>query len=203
MKTFNEFINESYMVYSDYVNLHDKGVIPFIVGKDNMMNYSKQKIMDLLPMVGALLHYNKLVKNLEDQSVDDKGIKFEGTLYNGVKFQMLKLPETKSFKSWEFYYERKRVSEDSMKKILNDLLSKFEEESTELMKYKELMNKFDMHQMYSDDRQKFLEYHSQKNILIDKYSKLTKKEKYSAWEFAKNKFHNFKEYKNFWSFKGA
>jgi hypothetical protein len=181
MKKFSAFILESeYMKYSDYEILKDNKTIPFLVDSQIMMDKAKEAIQRLFPMQGSSISYSKVIINLADLSVENKGIKFEAELINGEFLQIFKLKETKSFNDWEYYLNGKKINKKELEIYLKDLIYFNKTDSKELIEYKKLADSYDIFSQFSDDRSKFNNFHSTKNTLIFKFNNLNKKEKYSA-----------------------
>lgn len=168
IQTFEKFMNEGmYQTYADYQKKHPKMKFG---SADDMKKDVTLSVKHLIPLSWA--ESEKYIKKIEDQSDDEKGIKFEITLKSGDTIHAYKVgPWTMQ---WEWYLNKKKNDKDGIYGYLEDkIYSPFE-------KWKRHYNSMDKHYMYSDDNRAYQSGAAHEKYVKDLYNKLSASDKKKA-----------------------
>lgn len=169
IQTFEGFLNE-YQKYSDFKGSWGS--------PEDLLDDVKLSVKHLLPVKWD--EAEKMIKSVEDQSDDNKGIKFEITLSNGDKIHGFKTGAYRS--DWEWYLNKKKMSKADITTTLEDKMYK---------PYEKWQRHYDMRDstyMYSDDPRAYKSGSNHEKFINDLYNKLSSADKKRADEYKeKNK----------------
>ena len=161
-----EQLNEvKYQTYQDYEKGKSKWGTPADL-KEDIMILMKQIIR---------ANPNVRITNIEDQSIEDKGIKFEIKFNSGDTIHAFKVDNWRG--QWELYFNKKKSSEGDIK---NYLKSQLEATSTPFENWKQTYDGFDTRYQYSDDPGVYRAGVAIQQKLNDLYDKLSPDDKAKA-----------------------
>ena len=155
---------EAYKTYNDYVKNGKSLATPETMLKDVTVS-----VKHLTPTFD-----DKWIKEIQDQSDEKKGIKFQITLINGDIIHAFKIGQY--FNEWEWYLNKKKKSGKEIKEYLSsNLLSPYE-------RWEMNYNSFDHYYMYSDDHRAYKRGSEHRNQITKLYSELSSNDKKKAYK---------------------
>lgn len=166
--TFENFMNEGmYQTYADYQKKNPKMKFG---SADDMKKDVLLSVRHLLPMKWE--DKEKFIKKVEDQSDDEKGIKFEITLKSGDVIHAYKVGPWSM--NWEWYLNKK-------KKDKNDILDELEVKLyTPYERWQRHHDMMDKHYQYSDDHRVYTSGLAHEKFVGELYKKLNSSDKKKA-----------------------
>lgn len=168
MKTFEQFILE-YQKYSDY----QKGWgTPEDIKNDVILS-----VKHLIPK--DFKSSEEEIVSVEDQSDEQKGIKFEIKLKSGDTIHAYKIGKFRM--QWEWYLNKKKLSDKEIKNILEEKMY------TPFERWKRHYDMRDETYMYSDDHRAYTSGRSHEEMLQKMYDKLSTSDKKKADDYMTKK----------------
>jgi hypothetical protein len=138
LPTYDDFINEQYQKYADYRSSRDGD--PRVLKAD-----AEVTIARIIPL--EFREAKTKIKSIEDQSEDNKGIKFEIRLTSGEVIYAFKIGQFRG--EWEWYFNKKKMSDRELREALEDkMLTPFE-------KWKRHYDMSDKDYAYANDRRSY------------------------------------------------
>jgi hypothetical protein len=163
-------IEGNYQTYGDYERGKSKWGSP---------NDLKQDITNVVNRI-IRADDNITITSIEDQSIEDKGIKFEIKLSTGDVIHAFKVGNWSQ--QWELYLNRKKSDENSIYFYFKDQLEK---NSTPFENWKRTYDKSDKNYQYSDDPRAYAAGQATKEKLDTLYNSLSPEDKVKADEYMK------------------
>lgn len=155
---------EAYKTYSDYVKNGKSLATP-----ETMLRDVTISVKHLTPTFDE-----KWIKEIQDQSDEKKGIKFEIKLINGDTIHAFKIGNY--YNEWEWYLNKKKKSGKEIQEYLSsNLLSPYE-------RWELNYNSFDHYYMYADDNRSYRAGAAHEIKIKELYSKLSTSDKKKAYK---------------------
>lgn len=155
---------EAYKTYNDYVKNGKSLATP-----ETMLRDVTISVKHLTPTFDE-----KWIKEIQDQSDEKKGIKFEIKLINGDIIHAFKIGNY--YNEWEWYLNKKKKSAKDIKEHLSStLLSAYD-------RWEMNFNSFDSYYMYSDDHRAWKSGVEHEKQIIKLYSDLSTNDKKKAYK---------------------
>lgn len=153
---------EAYQTYSKYGNA--SWATP-----SEMLNDATITVMHALPTFDK-----KWLANADEQSDDNKGIKFEFNLMTGDTIHAIKVGAVRG--QWELYLNKKKMKSEDIKKILID------KTMTDLEQWEAAWRAHDQYYNYSDSNDVYKSGSAAEKSIIVLYNKLSSSDKKKAYK---------------------
>jgi hypothetical protein len=155
---------EAYKTYSDYVKGGKALATP-----ETMLRDITIAVKHLMPTFD-----DKWIKEIQDQSDEKKGIKFQIDLVNRDIIHAFKIDTL--YNQWEWYLNKKKLSANEIKDILSSkLLDPYD-------RWEMNFKSFDSYYMYSDDQRAWRSGVEHEKQIIKLYSELSTNNKKKAYK---------------------
>jgi len=171
-----------YHTFADYANKGDKWGTPEELEKDALITAKH-----IIP--GDWDKVEKDIKSIENQSDDNKGIKFEFKLKSGDILHLFKVGRFRG--SWEIYVNKKKMKDkyDAYAELLKKL--------PKLEAYLISMKGFDSTYMYADDGRAYRSGSAHEKALRQLYSSLSPGDKKKAHKAFKDRHNTTQDLEEF------
>ena len=154
--------------------------------KSNTSATDEDLVKALRVVVGRMLpnnNFDEWVKSIEDQSVEDKGIKYELKIGKDIVHAFLRNGRSIYLDTdWEFYLNKKKISAYDLREHLESTLM------SEIEVFLKYAFSFDFYSGYIDDPRRYREVESNNAVIKDMFNKLSSGDKKKAVKELLKKF---------------